>query len=275
MLQAQNGMRQSALQRILTETPATVYALHHTIDEREFQSYVERFASNIFPQCTLARWDPIIRDSHGRAAKPDAVIICEALDTWFVVEIELGHHSISRHIAPQLETLSKGIYDASLAPTMDAAFPWLSPEYIRHLLAYRQPGFLCIVDDASDRLRSTCHDYDFELVELQPFRSGDGNWALSITNLPSLFRIDMPPGRYYLRLGGFIGDRVQVFFPSHFPLWAGTVSVFAPDGGMYQCPIHDRPHHSMFLPRQLVSSSRALSLSILDIAKQIVRLEEE
>ena len=152
--------------------------------EGVFEAQVLRIATQVMPGFMTAQWKPLIRDTHGRGAQPDLAMLSNDLESWYVIEVELASHSISGHIAPQLETLRNGVYDTSLLPSLRSAFPSIGDEALTRLL-YRSPGLLCIADQYTDRLERACRHAGFRLIVLEPYFGGSGGWAVLVHRLPA------------------------------------------------------------------------------------------
>lgn len=184
--------------------------------EQQFEEQVLRVAAQIMPSYKAAGWKPLVRDWHGHGAKPDIAIISNDLDDWYVAEVELASHSISGHIAPQLETLRNGIYDRSLVPSLQKAFPDVGVETLTRLTT-RDPGLLCIVDQYTDAISRTCRSSGFDLVVLEPYFGDLGGWAVLVERLPTeLSRLTVPE-TYDLRRGAALGNSVVMELPRSFP----------------------------------------------------------
>ena len=93
----------------LVESPPRMFEPRLPTTESEFEMQVLRVTKELMPSYTVASWKPIIRDWHGHGARPDLAMLSHDLESWYVVEVELASHSISGHIAPQLETLGNGV----------------------------------------------------------------------------------------------------------------------------------------------------------------------
>ena len=200
----------------LVENPPRIFEPRPPTLEIEFEEQVLRVASEIMPSYMAASWKPLIRDWHGHGAKPDLAMISCDLDSWYVVEVELASHSISGHIAPQLETLGNGVYDSSLLPHLQRSFPSEDIESLRRMVR-REPGLLCIVDQYTDRIWRACRDTGFELVVLEPYFGALGGWAVLVDRLPSELSREIAPTTYSLSRGDRIGDSVVMTLPRDFP----------------------------------------------------------
>lgn len=204
------------MRSFLVENPPRIFEPWHPESEHQFEEQVLRVANHIMPSYKIAHWKPLIRDWKGRAAKPDLALISQELDDWYVVEVELASHSISGHIAPQLETLRNGVYDRSLVPSLKKAFPFENDDSLSRLVG-RDPGLLCIVDQFTERISRTCRGAGFDLIVLEPYYGALGGWAVSVEQMPSELSKLTAPTRYSLSRGDRLGESVVLELPKRFP----------------------------------------------------------
>ncbi len=204
------------MRQFLVENPPRVFEPHIPASEKEFELQVLRISNELMPSYTVASWKPLIRDIHGHGARPDLAMISSDLESWYVIEVELATHSISGHIAPQLETLRNGVYDSSLLPSLEGAFPAEPPDALRRMVS-REPGLLCIVDQYTDRIGRTCRNAGFELVVLEPYSGVSGGWGVLVERLPLELSRTIAPGTYTLSRAEPIGDSVVLMLSRDFP----------------------------------------------------------
>ena len=200
----------------LTENPPRTFKPLTPSSEQQFEEQVLRMTSQIMPNYKAAGWKPLVRDWYGHGAKPDIAIISNDFEEWYVVEVELASHSISGHVAPQLETLRNGIYDRSLVPSLQKAFPGIGVETLTRLTT-REPGLLCIVDQYTEPISRTCRASGFDLAVLEPYYGDLGGWAVLVERLPSELSRLTAPTTYVLRRGAPLGSSVVMELPRSFP----------------------------------------------------------
>ena len=219
------------MRSFLTENPPRTFQPRTPGSEQQFEEQVLRVVGQIMPNYKAAGWKPIVRDWHGHGAKPDIAIISNNLEEWYVVEVELASHSISGHVAPQLETLRNGIYDRALVPSLQRSFPDESFDALTRLVS-REPGLLCIIDQYTERISQTCRASGFDLVVLEPYYGEIGGWAVLIEHLPYELSRFTAPTAYALRRGEKLGDSVVLELPRNFP--ASLYKVRLPAGSSAQ-----------------------------------------
>ena len=204
------------MRSFLTENPPRTFKPRTPSYERDFEEQVLRVINQIMPNYKAAAWKPIVRDWHGHGAQPDIAIVSNDLDDWYVVEVELASHSVSGHIAPQLETLRNGIYDRTLVRSLQQAFPDVGSETLTRLTT-RDPGLLCIVDQYTEPIYRTCRSLGFDLAVLEPYYGELGGWAVLVERLPSELSRLTAPATYVLRRGPPLGNSVVMELPRSFP----------------------------------------------------------
>ena len=200
----------------LVENPPRKFEPREPNSEKEFEEQVLRVADVLMPSFETASWKPLIRDRHGRGAKPDLAMVSHDLEEWYVIEVELASHSIRGHIAPQLETLGNGVYDSSLVSSLRNSFPSKDVEALTRMV-HREPGLLCIVNEYTDRIGRTCRDTGFELVVLEPYFGAAGGYAVLVEKLPNELSREIAPSTYSLRRANELGNSVVLMLPRGFP----------------------------------------------------------
>ena len=213
------------MRTFLVENSQRIFQPWTPTNEDEFEKQIIRVASKLMPSYLVANWKPLIRDRHGHGAKPDLAMISSDLESWYVVEVELARHSVSGHIAPQLETLSNGVYDSSILPSLQSAFPSQECEFLTRMVR-REPGLLCIVDEYTDSVLRACRDTGFELVVLEPYHGLEGGWAVLAQKLPTELARENTPRIYALSRAHLLGNSIAMMLPRDFP--ASIYKILAP-----------------------------------------------
>ncbi len=258
----------------LVENPPRMFRPRTPSTEIQFEEQVLRVASELMPSYKIANWKPLVRDWHGHGAKPDLAMVSHDLDHWYVIEVELASHSISGHIAPQLETLGNGVYDSSLLPSLQKSFPSEDIESLAQLVR-RDPGLLCIIDQYTDRIWRTCRDTGFELVVLEPYFGHLGGWAVLVERLPNELSKAMAPTTYSLSRGDRLGDSIVMVLPRTFPasyykIRLPTISDDGEDRFVHVRRFESGP--GVILPLSLVPEHATATVEVIDPARSLIQL---
>lgn len=72
--------------------------------EGEFEGMILSHSSKLFPDFHCFRFDPLFATPFGDV-KPDLALIDLEYRAWFIVEVELATHSVTRHVKPQMERI--------------------------------------------------------------------------------------------------------------------------------------------------------------------------
>lgn len=205
--------------------------------ELSFQRLLVRVAAELWPDFHLTLWSPPIRSRYGQICKPDCLFWRKGTRDWYVVEVELAHHSTS-HIGAQFGKLFDGIYDLSVAPSLATALS-ISKEEAQSLVAAR-PGFLAIFDNHRDDAVRTAKLNGFLTAIITPYMSISGRAALHLKHVPSELTVQQELSRIHIEVLAGIGGRPTIGMPTGVPCPDGKVIVYTPTGTVITCMSHSR-----------------------------------
>src|SRR5688572_1513008 len=81
--------------------------------EAEFEVVLLQEAQRLFPNYFLVDFKtPVVSESDADSRAADFALIHKTYRGWWVVEVELGHHSFEGHVLPQVRTLARAKYGA-------------------------------------------------------------------------------------------------------------------------------------------------------------------
>ena len=159
---------------------SSVHTYQHSFDrvelsESDYQALLRSMAPRLFPTFKWFFFNPPVESPYG-VAHPDAALISESGDDWWVVEVELARHGLADHVDLQLRKLRDGWYGRKHFDHILDRYPEAAP-----LLAKvdpKRPQFLVIVDDRSTLIERSARDHEFDLLHVLPFRSADQSGPL-------------------------------------------------------------------------------------------------
>ena len=97
--------------------------------ESDFESLVRGRARFLFPTYQVVLFKKAVESEDGRKV-PDLALIDSKYRYWWVVEVEMAHHSLYNHVIPQVEVFARGRYSEEhcdyLADQCDALIVRLS-----------------------------------------------------------------------------------------------------------------------------------------------------
>ena len=85
--------------------------------ESEFQHIVVHKSNILFPEFHVLPFNLSVESEDGRR-RPDLALIDHGYRYWWVVEIEMAHHSLYGHVLPQVEVFARGRYGTEHANYM-------------------------------------------------------------------------------------------------------------------------------------------------------------
>lgn len=203
--------------------------------ESDFEESLLEHKSVLFPGwyvCSFKSDVDAFSTPHGRK-RADLALVDPGFLTWWVVEVELSHHSVQQHVAPQVEVLALGEYNAQHARILSRKLRLSTEEaaMLANLLANRQPRVLVVVNDYVVKWEPLIKDFS-EIMVVRPyadrlgrqryivdgFRPSKGNSFISpCTREPAMPRsllISEPN-----RVSFTSGQRLRILVDNSWTLW--------------------------------------------------------
>lgn len=130
--------------------PTSVY-------ENEFEGMILGNSGALFPGFYCFRFDPLMVTPHG-AVKPDLALIDTEYRSWYIVEVEMASHSVTRHVRPQMERIDAARPDQGHSDWLADRHAELDRVRLRRLMLDVPHGTVLLVNAATphwdDALRS-------------------------------------------------------------------------------------------------------------------------
>jgi hypothetical protein len=138
--------------------------------ESEFENILFQEAGRVFPEYYPVPFKTIVLSEDGDA-KADFALIHKGYRSWWVVEVEMGHHSLQGHVLPQVCRLSRANYSAVEAEYLCEKAPYLDCRRIREMIKGQQPRVLVVVNVPVPTWPDPLQPYSAVLAIFQIFRS--------------------------------------------------------------------------------------------------------
>jgi hypothetical protein len=146
--------------------------------ESEFEKLLFQEAARIFPEYYPVPFKTVVLSEEGDAMA-DFALIHHDYRRWWIVEVEMGHHSLNGHVLPQVRSLAHADYSEQ-ADYICEKSPLLDAERIRQMIKGEQPRVLVVVNVPvpgwSDRLQP----YNAMLAIFQIFRSTQNRYVFRV-----------------------------------------------------------------------------------------------
>ncbi len=163
--------------------------------ESAFEAACLQQLPSCLPEFRVIPFKPLLKGASGIRRRADLALVHQSFRMWFIVEVELSSHSLSRHVFPQMEAISTGQITDKHASYLERQLPDATPSQIVSMTRYCPPGHVVVVDSARvmDRGWSSLRDdLGVELSFLEVYRSAPSDDVIFAF---SGFRPEMTPQR--------------------------------------------------------------------------------
>lgn len=138
--------------------------------ESEFENILFQEASRIFPEYHAVPFKCLVVSEEGDA-KADFALVHKDYRSWWVVEAEMGHHSLNGHVVPQVRKLSQANYTDSEAQYLCDHARHLDCFRIQEMIKGQQPRVLVVANVPVPGWREAVQPYSAVVAVFQIFRS--------------------------------------------------------------------------------------------------------
>ena len=149
--------------------------------EAEFEKILQQEAERLFCDYFLIPFKtPVASDVDDDVREPDFALVHKDYRGWWVVEVELGHHSFSGHVLPQVRTLSHANYGREQANYLCLHEASLRRDKIFEMFKGEQPRVLVIVNSSVDGWTEPLRSLGARVMICQMFRSHRNKYLLRL-----------------------------------------------------------------------------------------------
>lgn len=182
--------------------------------ENEFEKLLIDNARHFAPNYYVCPFKILVQSDEG-GAKADLAFVDQHYRGWFVVEVELGHHSFAGHVLPQVRRLKSGVYGPDHALHMLGRNPSLNQQRLLDMVKGQQPKIVVLVNQYQPDWADDLARIDVQLFNFAIFKSDKEKYIFK-TNMvissisPSLISM--------CRRDPFIGTWLKVVSPGALPV---------------------------------------------------------
>ena len=115
--------------------------------EREYQALLLQYADALFPDLIVVPFSKTVY-SEGIGHAGDLAVISHDYSQWWVIEVELAHHSLENHVLPQVATLAQASYGPSEAEWLHNRNDHLDLVALKRMMLGSQPEVVVVVNAA-------------------------------------------------------------------------------------------------------------------------------
>jgi len=199
--------------------------------EREYETVIATEAEHLFPQFWFVRFKATVSSEEG-SCKADYALIDKDYRRWWVVEIELAHHSLEGHVLPQVAILANATYGAPEADYLAAQEGRLDAALLHEMMLGRAPDVLVIVNEHVPAWNASLAIYGALVVVVRVYRSNQNRHLLYVegqlpevtANLvsrcrrsrlfPKWLEVESPAS-----MGAVSGQGIQIFVEGRAATW--------------------------------------------------------
>ena len=201
--------------------------------ESEFESVILSRANSLFPQFNVVPFKIPVESEDGRKI-PDLALVDFSYRFWWVVEVEMAHHSLYGHVIPQVEAFARGRYGEEHADHLASSSGDLDKSALQDMVRGAQPRVAVVVNRSVPNWIEPIHKLDAIITVVEIFRSGRNQHILRVNGdypevagsqiathcrldrtLPSLLQVDSPAA-----LGVAAGEKIDVEFNGGLTSWS-------------------------------------------------------
>lgn len=149
--------------------------------ESEFEKVLQQEAARLFGSYHFVPFKTTVySEIDADSRQPDFALIHESYRNWWVVEVELGHHSFGGHVLPQVRTLSRANYGLAEAEFLCQRNPSLDRAKVIEMFKGGSPRVLVVVNAPVDGWAEPLRVLGAKIVICQIFRSRLNRYVLRV-----------------------------------------------------------------------------------------------
>lgn len=161
--------------------------------ETELEQIIMDQAPYLYPDYRVVPFKQIVY-SDTESHVPDFALIDQEYREWWVVEVEMGSHSLNGHVLPQVRTFSEAAYGVREAQYLCSKLPSLDEQAVLGMMKGRQPRVLVLVNTYNPDWVKALAPYEAAVGVFEVFRSDRNQHAFMVN------------GQYPKRLAGIISE---------------------------------------------------------------------
>ena len=190
-------------------------------------------ANSLFTDYHVVPFKIPVESEDGRKV-PDLALIERRYRYWWVVEVEMAHHSLHGHVIPQIEVFARGKFGQEHYEYMVSKCNELNKNALADMIKGAQPRVLVVVNRAVPNWMEPIHRLDGLVAIVEIFRSGRNQHILRINGdypsgsddrivsncrldigMPGLLQIDSPAS-----LGIANGEQISIELDGGLTNWS-------------------------------------------------------
>ena len=149
--------------------------------ESEFERVLEQEAAHLFGNYHMVPFKKtVFSEDDAEARKPDFALIHKSYHSWWIVEVEMGHHSLEGHVLPQVQTFARAKYGLPEAHYLCQRDTALDSNRVIDMFKGGPPRVLVIVNASVDGWAERLRPFKANVMICQIFRSRLNRYVLRL-----------------------------------------------------------------------------------------------
>lgn len=218
-----------------------------SILESEYEQSIIRYSPSMFPGYRCLKFNETVESSFG-ASQADMVLVDHEYRGWTIVEAELEHHSLTRHVEPQMRRLANGVYGDRHASAIARESDDLDEIRMLNLVRNTDPDFLVIVPTEILEWRTTLSNLGVKLASVEVCVSHRGRRIVNYSgdipeawvdgHVTRLKRVDLLPRAFRLEVPSALPrtETLSLLYCGFMTTWrvvaAKKTTYILPDGSL-------------------------------------------
>lgn len=150
-----------------------------TLYETEYESIFQHQCATLFPDFVVCSFKHVLTDGY-REAKADLALIHRTYREWWIVEVELAHHSLHGHVLPQVRVLSQALCGYAHAEALCKQSRDLEFDRVLSMLKGTQPRVMVVVNAPCPDWKPLLAKYDSILLIFELLRSSSDQYIYRV-----------------------------------------------------------------------------------------------
>ena len=148
--------------------------------ESEYEQVIWHNRGELFPRWIAVWFKTDVAGEDGAIKRPDLALIDHEYRKWWIVEIELSHHSLNTHVLPQVKAFRTACYTHAHANYLYAKDSSLDLARLSEMMLGLPPEVLVIADRNDTDWKQGLLSIGVQLCIVEPFRDPSDHLMLRV-----------------------------------------------------------------------------------------------
>ena len=166
------------MKRIFSISDSYSLVASSSVYELDYENQILRFANQIFPGYFCLKFKCKVESVYGNCI-PDLVLIDKSYRDWYVVEVELEHHSLLHHVLDQVTSMHHGEYNEKHADYLLSQCETLDESRLKELVR-QHPHTMVIVPVSKVSWKESLYQFKTLVMTIEVWKNDRRDSILKI-----------------------------------------------------------------------------------------------